>query len=202
MPICANCGSDFPNQIKIDGLVRNLRSRKFCLGCSPFGAHNTRSIQTYKQRSFVDRPEFVKAVANNITISGVIYDMGVSLSSYRYKQVRSKVEELGLDTNHWKGSAHGRTKPRHRIPLSEVLVKDSKKRLNTRYKDRIVRKGLLTYECAECGLVEWRGEDLSLEIDHINGNNRDHRIENLRLLCPNCHSQTPTYKGRNARKNS
>lgn len=53
------------------------------------------------------------------------------------------------------------------------------------------------YECAECQISNWQGKDLTLELDHCNGNNRDHRLENIRLLCPNCHSQTPNWRGRN-----
>jgi Zn finger protein HypA/HybF involved in hydrogenase expression len=53
------------------------------------------------------------------------------------------------------------------------------------------------YKCNECGITDWNGKDIILEIDHINGDNTDNRIENLRYLCPNCHSQTSTYKGRN-----
>jgi hypothetical protein len=53
------------------------------------------------------------------------------------------------------------------------------------------------YKCRECGIVEWQGKQLSLILDHINGNADDWRLENLRLLCPNCDSQTPTFKGRN-----
>jgi len=63
-------------------------------------------------------------------------------------------------------------------------------------KQAILKMGLKEYHCSECGIVDWRDKRLSLELDHINGNSRDHRLENLRFLCPNCHSQTPNFRGR------
>ena len=58
----------------------------------------------------------------------------------------------------------------------------------------VLKKGLLEYICAKCGLgAEWRGESLTLQLDHISGDRRDNRLENLRFLCPNCHTQTDTY---------
>ncbi|TME94715.1 MAG: HNH endonuclease [Chloroflexi bacterium] len=63
-------------------------------------------------------------------------------------------------------------------------------------------RGVLASTCAFCGINKWRGESLSLELDHINGDALDYRFENLRLLCPNCHSQTETYSGRKARRAS
>ena len=64
-------------------------------------------------------------------------------------------------------------------------------------KNRIILNQLLDYRCSCCGIDEWQGRTIVLDLDHVNGNNRDNRLENLRFLCPNCHSQTDTYKGRN-----
>jgi hypothetical protein len=64
-------------------------------------------------------------------------------------------------------------------------------------KKRLIEAGILENRCAWCGLTEWRGQPLAIELDHINGQRNDHRIENLRMLCPNCHSQTDTHGARN-----
>ena len=64
-------------------------------------------------------------------------------------------------------------------------------------RSKILSRGMKEYQCEGCGLDEWQGQKLGLDLDHINGNNRDNRLENLRFLCPNCHSLTHTYKGKN-----
>ena len=61
----------------------------------------------------------------------------------------------------------------------------------------IINDNLLEYKCSVCGISKWNGQSISLHLDHINGKNGDHRLKNLRFLCPNCHSQTNTYTGRN-----
>lgn len=82
------------------------------------------------------------------------------------------------------------------VPNEKIFTENSYYS-NELIKQRIVKDNLLDYRCNKCGIDEWQGETLVLDLDHINGNNRDHRLENLRYLCPNCHSQTDTYKGRN-----
>lgn len=81
-------------------------------------------------------------------------------------------------------------------PNEKIFVEDSTY-ANDLVKHRIVKDELIEYRCSKCGIDSWMGETLVLDLDHINGNNRDNSLENLRYLCPNCHSQTCTYKGRN-----
>lgn len=81
-------------------------------------------------------------------------------------------------------------------PNTEIFTENSYYS-NEMVKQRIVKDDLLKYCCSKCGIDSWQGETIVLDLDHINGNNTDNMLENLRFLCPNCHSQTCTYKGRN-----
>ncbi len=81
-----------------------------------------------------------------------------------------------------------------------ILIRNSPARPAT-VKALILKNKLLDYKCKWCGLgPKWNGKKITIQLDHINGNNKDNRIENLRFLCPNCHSQTSTYKGKNSKK--
>jgi len=91
------------------------------------------------------------------------------------------------------------TRQDHRIPV-EVLMQAGRGTIRSHLKARLIRDGLLEEKCAECGIMSWRDKPLALELHHINGVNNDNRLDNLQLLCPNCHSQTPTYGGRNANR--
>ena len=79
-------------------------------------------------------------------------------------------------------------------PLNRILLTS---RSRTTVKRRLIQAGILFNMCEECGATEWRGKPLSIQIDHRNGIRDDHRLENLRMLCPNCHSQTATFGAKN-----
>jgi 5-methylcytosine-specific restriction endonuclease McrA len=85
------------------------------------------------------------------------------------------------------------------IPISELLVHGTY-RGRDNLKSRLIKEGLKYGSCERCGLSEWRDGPVSIALHHINGDRLDNRLENLELLCPNCHSQTDTYSGRNGHR--
>jgi hypothetical protein len=87
-----------------------------------------------------------------------------------------------------------------RVPLSQLLVKNGKLGLRGHIKKQLIQVGLLKNKCSICGLTDWQKKPIVCRIDHINGKNNDYRISNLRIVCPNCDSQLPTFSGRNIKR--
>jgi hypothetical protein len=147
--------------------------------------------------------EFASAVAQYASIAQVLRSLGLSPTGANYKHTHKRVARIGLDTSHWTGQGHLRGKTHNwnpRFPTADLLVCDSPYTNMTALKRRLIREALLEARCYECGINDWRGRPLSLVLDHINGVHSDHRIENLRLLCPKCNSQMDTFAGRNKGK--
>lgn len=120
-----------------------------------------------------------------------------------YMQVRRRITELAVDTSHFlgKGWNVGRKfNPRPMVPLDEVLVANRWTGSHA-LKLRLFKAGLKQPCCELCGWCE-RAPDgrIPVELDHMNGDKTDNRLENLRILCPNCHSLQPTHRGLNQQR--
>jgi HNH endonuclease len=121
------------------------------------------------------------------------YDAGAT-----YRECKQR---FGFASAAWtKAVKTGRIIPRPRkVWTAEEAIADTNSRLTI--KRRLLKAGIILNRCDWCGLTEWRGRPLSIQIDHVNGIRDDHRLENLRMLCPNCHSQTDTFAARNIKSN-
>jgi hypothetical protein len=106
---------------------------------------------------------------------------------------------FGFQADTWT-AAVGRGELKARARALPVALMLERKMHRGSIKRRLLGLGLLSDCCSRCGIREWRGRPLAIHIDHINGVEDDWRLENLRMLCPNCHSQTPTFSGRNLKR--
>ena len=143
-------------------------------------------------RNFTD-DEFIKIVQESQSFSDAMRKCGYT-NLGNNNTIKKRMEMLKLDNSHFFLRKTNRAK---KIPLWELLKE------NSTISQRCLKKRLLEelkweYKCKICNQDEfWFGTKLTLELNHINGVNNDNRIENLRFLCPNCHSTTPTWRGRN-----
>lgn len=115
--------------------------------------------------------------------------------------VRQCMARFGFSTDAWAAAVRrGAVSPRpQRLPIEVLLVAGRRATSRTHLRRRLLMDGLKRAACERCGVAEWRGAPLPLELHHINGVPNDNRLENLQILCPNCHAQTESWGGRNRR---
>lgn len=147
-----------------------------------------------------EKEKLEEAVKNSFSFAQVLKKIGLAPKGGNYRILQRKIKEFGLDISHFTGKAHLKGKTHNwskQFPLENILVENSNYQ-SYKLKNRLIKQDLIVNKCSECGLQDtWNGKKINLHLDHINGNNTDNRLENLRMLCPNCHSQTDTYTGKN-----
>lgn len=152
-----------------------------------------------RKRSW-DFTDLESAVKSSYSIRAVILKLGLVPAGGNYEQVKWEIRNKRLDTSHFTGSRWNTGKRytlKSRVPTTEMLVQNSRFQSH-KLKNRLFLEG---YKKPRCELCDW-GEvsvdgRIPVELDHINGDRYDNRIENLRILCPNCHSLQSTHRGRN-----
>jgi transposase-like protein len=141
--------------------------------------------------------EFIDVIKGAKSHADVVKFFGLTDAGWTRQSIMVRCKKLGLDFTYNKAIWN---KASGTVPLEEMLICDSPYRAGV-VKARLLRDGLLENKCQICRMEPfWNGQPLVLRLDHINGNRDDHRLENLRLVCPNCDSQLPTFTGRNKKR--
>ena len=117
----------------------------------------------------------------------------------QYDTYRRYAKKLGVWKTNQSGKGQTKNRDAYRIPTQQILEGNHPHFTTYRLKHRLFNEGIKDNKCEMCGLSEWNGVQIALELDHVNGDSYDHRLENLRILCPNCHATTDTYRGKNKR---
>jgi transposase len=143
-----------------------------------------------------DEEKLKDAILKSECKSDVLRNLGISTKSGNFQTLDRYMKKYGL-VNELKYDNKRGNKWLKKYNNDEIFCKHSP--MSTKnIKNRIIKDNLIEYVCNECDLKDkWNGKKISLQLDHVNGVNDDNRLENLRFLCPNCHSQTDTYSAKN-----
>ena len=194
--------TDLCRRLGLSSARTNVRQRVETLGLSTTHFTSTPTPRANVHRR-LDDVSLTKLVASSSGIAEVLRKGGYALEPASVRAMSARVRRLGLDTGHFiqpkppTGALTNKKRP------EEILVKTS--RSSWRTKGHQLRRAMIevgfAYMCAVCKIGPlWNGAELALQVDHINGDSRDSRIENVRFICPNCHSQTHTFGARTRRK--
>lgn len=147
-----------------------------------------------------------ESVVNSLSIAQVCRELGIKPVGGNYKTISLKIKENKIDISHFTGKAWNVgtkfTKFVKEYKLEEILIENSPYKSPSKLKEKLIKFGLKKRECETCKNTKWLGQDIKLEIHHINGINTDNRIENLQILCPNCHAYTDNFRGKNINRSA
>lgn len=143
----------------------------------------------------------INIVSKSLSIADVCRALNIIPAGGNYRTIKDKIKLWNICTKHFTGSGWNtgnKFKPfNKKIKLIDILVENSTYKSSAKLKARLFAEGIKVEKCEMCGIDSWLNKRINFDLHHINGNNTDNRIENLKILCPNCHAQTDNYKGKN-----
>lgn len=140
--------------------------------------------------------KFIEMCSTSLTMSEACAKIGIHFNTFKKRAVKLNCYKPNQGS---KGKKKDKFEPK--IPLEEILAGNYPSFQTYKLKLRLFKEGLKKNICEVCGIFEWNGLPIQCELDHIDGDKTNHRIDNLRVICPNCHSQTETYRFKRGKGN-
>ncbi|MGB3852153.1 MAG: HNH endonuclease signature motif containing protein [Tunicatimonas sp.] len=146
---------------------------------------------TWRIKNRIADEHFVEICKSANSMAEAASKLGLHFNSFKKRAC-----ELGCYAPNQAGVGISKSKPW--IPLEEIIESNLHPYYQTyKLKQRLLAKGIKKNQCERCGIIEWNGKSINVELHHIDGNRTNHFIDNLMMLCPNCHSQTINYRAKN-----
>lgn len=138
------------------------------------------------------------AVKQSKSIRQVIIVLKLNESGGTYLTLKRKFKEWDISTKHFLGQGHLKGGIPHNSFLLKDILSNKKYLKSSNLKKKLIKAEIFEYKChnKKCGISDWKGKSITLELEHIDGDRYNNNLSNLKLLCPNCHSQTQTWRGR------
>lgn len=148
----------------------------------------------------IDDYDFTKIVENSTSIRQVLIACNLKPSGGNYKTTKNRISKLNLDTSHFLGkrASKGMVFPNRTTP-SSFFLNNSLPITSYKLKLKLLKEGIKSHICENCSLSEWLEKPIPLELHHIDGKPNNNNLNNLQLLCPNCHAMTDNYRGKNVK---
>lgn len=166
-----------------------------------YASTDTSSIDSLNngRRNKYSPEQLIEATQTSFSFAQTLRKLDLQPAGGNYATLKQWISELEIDISHFRGKGWSRESTiqhTRRRKLKDIL-KDGTSYRSSLLRQRLIDENIFDHKCVSCENTTWLGKAIPLELDHINGNRYDNRIENLRLLCPNCHALTATYRGRN-----
>jgi Zn finger protein HypA/HybF involved in hydrogenase expression len=147
--------------------------------------------------------EFIKLIINSRSVKDALDYFGLQNKGGNFRTIKQRIFELNIDISHFLNNvdASNLTRALSKEEFEKTWLIQNSTRNRYHLKIYLTKFELLDYQCDKCGNSgAWMNQKLTLQLEHINGISNDNRLENLCFLCPNCHSQTSSYAGKNNKK--
>ena len=143
----------------------------------------------------IDKEHFIDVCNSSQSMCAACAQLGMQFGTFKRYALK-----FGCYKTNQSGKGIHRKSPKHTIPLNEILEGLHPSYQTSKLRKRLIDNGIKENKCECCGISSWNDKPLSIELHHIDGNRTNHKLENLMFLCPNCHSQTDTFRAKNINK--